>query len=278
MGQSGDTHQVGKGSGLGVQKHLHGEFGAELRNPEVSEGPAVDVVRRDAKGRRILEQRHHLLVIQGDLRGIQSGQVLQHTDHGGIIVSQNVQLQQVMVNGVVVKVGGHRIRGHIVRGMLHRGKGVDLLSQRQHNDAARMLSGASSDSRTARDDPVNLTGTFLIATLLVIIFHVAKGGLIRQRGDGSGAEGLSGAEDYLRIFMGLTLVFTGEVQVDIRLLVALEAEEGFKGNVKAVLFQQFSADRAVFVRHVAARPARIGLHLRGIKIAVMAFHTVIVRA
>ena len=112
--------------------------------------------------------------------------------------------------------------------MLHRGKGVDLLSQRQHNDTTWMLSGASSDSRTARDDPVDLTGALLISTLLVVIFHVAKGGLIRQRGDGSGAEGLSGAEDYLRIFMGLTLVFTGEVQVDIRLLVALEAEEGFK--------------------------------------------------
>ena len=92
--------------------------------------------------------------------------------------------------------------------MLHRGKGVDLLSQRQHNDAARMLSGASSDSRTARDDPVNLTGTFLIAALLVIIFHVAEGGFVRQCGDGSGAEGLSGAKDYLRIFMSLTLVFT----------------------------------------------------------------------
>ena len=278
MGQSGDTHQVGKGSGLGVQKHLHGEFGAELRNPEVSERPAVDVVRRDAERRGVLEQGHHLLVVQWDLRGVQPGQILEHADHGGIIVSQNIQLQQVVVNGMVIEVGRYRIRCHIVCGMLHRGKGVDLLSQRQHNDAARMLSGASSDSRTARDDPVDLTGTLLVAALLIIVFHIAKGGLIRQRGDGSGAEGLSGAEDYLRIFMGLTLVFTGKVQVDIRLLVALEAEEGFKGNVKAILFQQFSADRAVFVRHIAARPARIGLHLRGIKIAVMAFHTVIVRA
>ena len=51
--------------------------------------------------------------------------ILQHTDHSRIIVSQNIQLQQVVVNGMVIKMGGHNIRRHIVGRMLHRGKGMD---------------------------------------------------------------------------------------------------------------------------------------------------------
>ena len=41
---------------------------------------------------------------------------------------QEYRLQQVMVNGMVIKVCGYGIRGHIVGGMLHRGEGVDILS------------------------------------------------------------------------------------------------------------------------------------------------------
>ena len=208
MGKARDTDQIGKGGGLCIQKHLHGELCTEFGHAEVSQRPAINVVRRDAERRGILEQRHYLLVVQRNLRGVQPGQVLQHADHGGIIVSQYIQLQQVVVDGMVIEVGRYRIRGHIVCGMLHRGKGIDFLSQRQHDDTARMLSCASADSRAARDNPVDLAGTLFISALLVIIFHIAESGLIRQRSDGSGAECLSGAEDYLRIFMSLTLVFT----------------------------------------------------------------------
>ena len=64
--------------------------------------------------------------------------------------------------------------------------------------------------------------------------------------------------------MGGGLVFAGEVQVDIRHLVALEAKEGFKRNVEAVLDQRIAADRAFFVRQIHAdgvlgRNVKIGL-------------------
>lgn len=36
--------------------------------------------------------------------------------------SQYIQLQQVVVNGMVVKMGGDRGGGHIVGRVLHRGK------------------------------------------------------------------------------------------------------------------------------------------------------------
>ena len=78
--------------------------------------------------------------------------------------------------------------------------------------------------------------------------------------------------------MGLTLIFSGKVQVDIRLLVSLEAKEGFKRDVKAILHQGFPANRAELIRHIAACIAGILLYLRRIKVIVMAIWTSVVGA
>ena len=43
--------------------------------------------------------------------------------------------------------------------------------------------------------------------------------------------------------MCLTLIFTGEVQVDIRLLISFKSKECFKRDIKTVLDQLFAAVR-----------------------------------
>ena len=91
---------------------------------------------------------------------------------------------------------------------------------------------------TALNDPVNLTVALSLSPFLIIIFHIAEGRLVRQGANGPCPEGLAVAEDNLRVIVGLTLVFSGEVQVNIRLLVPFKSEEGFKRNVKSVLFQR----------------------------------------
>ena len=85
------------------------------------------------------------------------------------------------------------------------------------------------------------------------------------------------SENDLGIGVRLGLVFTGEVQVDVRLLIALKAKEGLKGDVKAVLFELLSA----FGTHAAGQvdPAfTLVLHdqLR-IKIRVVAVGAIIMR-
>ena len=52
--------------------------------------------------------------------------------------------------------------------------------------------------------------------------------------------------------MDLALVFAGEVQVDIRLLVAVKAEEGLEGDVVAVHNKLGAAAGAGLVRQVKA--------------------------
>ena len=87
--------------------------------------------------------------------------------------------------------------------MLYRGEGVDVLPERQDDDPARMLAGRPADADAAGGDAVDLTAALVDALFLIIIPDVAVGGLVRQRADRAGAEGLAGAEDDLRIFVRL---------------------------------------------------------------------------
>ena len=64
------------------------------------------------------------------------------------------------------------------------------------------------------------------------------------------------AEELLGVFMGLGLIFAREVQVDIRCFVAVEAQEGLKGDVVTILVHGGAAVRAVLGGQVKARAAR----------------------
>ena len=235
MGKSRDSDQIRKGFGLSFDDHAHGKIRTKLRDTQTAKLCTTYLLRCDAQSFRILEQAHDLRSVQGNGQRIPSGHILQHTDHGGIIVSQNVKLQQVMVNGMIVKVSGNGIRGHIVGGMLYRRKRIDILPQGQHYDTAGVLSGTAPYSHTSRHDAVNLAVSLVFSPFFKVVLHISECRLIRQRRYGSRAEGLSRAKDNLRIFMSLGLILSGEVQVDIRLLVSLEAKEGLEGDVKAFL-------------------------------------------
>ena len=105
------------------------------------------------------------------------------------------------------------------------------------------------------------------ATLFIIIFHITKRRLICQRTDRSGTESLSFTKNNLRIFMCLSLILPGEVQVDIRLFVSLKSQESLKRNIKPLFSSDaFSAHRAYLIRHVTTGTAGICFHFVGIKI------------
>ena len=53
---------------------------------------------------------------------------------------------------------------HIVRRMLHRGEGVDnVLTERQNDDTARVLTGGTADAGASFHDPVDLAVPFVLA-------------------------------------------------------------------------------------------------------------------
>ena len=131
--------------------------------------------------------------------------------------------------------GSYNIRGHIICRMLYRCKGIDGLSQRKNDDTARMLSGGPAHSGTPHNDPVDLAVPFAGSPFFIVFFYITKCSLVCQCTNSPCTEGLTCAEDNFRIFMRLGLVITGEIQVDIRLLVSLETKERLERNIKSFL-------------------------------------------
>ena len=72
------------------------------------------------------------------------------------------------------------------------------------------------------------------AALIQIFFDIAVGGLVLNTGHGACLEHVGFAEQLLCIAVHIGLIFAGKVQVDIRLFIAVEAQEGLEGNVVAV--------------------------------------------
>ena len=146
----------------------------------------------------------------------------------------------------------NNIRSHIVCRMLHRGKGINVLPQRKYNNATRMLSGTSTNTGAPLTNTVNLAATFMTATFFVIFFYISIGSLICKGTYGTCSIGLSCTKNYFGIFMSLRLIFTGEVQVDIRFLVTFKSKESFKRYIKTIFFEQCTTLRACLIRQVTA--------------------------
>ena len=83
-------------------------------------------------------------------------------------MSEDVQLEQVVVNGMIVKMGRHRLGRHIVCRTLHRRKLINLMPDRQYDNAARMLSGGTPYADTAGGNPLYLRLPHRDSMLLVV--------------------------------------------------------------------------------------------------------------
>ena len=77
--------------------------------------------------------------------------------------------------------------------------------------------------------------------------------------------------------MSLTLIFPGEIQVNIRLLISLKSKEGFKRDIKSILHQRLSAPRTDLIRKVTSGNTGIFLNFRCVKIIVPALRTAVMR-
>ena len=136
--------------------------------------------------------------------------------------------------------------------MLYWGEVIYLLLTRHDYDTAGVLSGSALDAHAVTDYAVCLRAAKGNSLTLKIFCHEAVCGLIGKSAECPGAEYVFRSEQLLGELMYLALHLTGEVEVDIRRLFSVKAEERFKGNVLTVLRQLLSAHRAVFRRHIKA--------------------------
>ena len=110
-----------------------------------------------------------------------------------------------------------------------------------------MLSRSTTHPDTSKHDPVNFTVSLMYAALFIIIFDITECRLIRQRTDRSCLKGLSLPEDNFGVFMCLTLVLSGKVQVYIRLFISLKSQERLKRNIKPFFGKRFNFKKIVIV-------------------------------
>ena len=251
MAQAGNTHQLLHGRGFGVVQHAADEVGAEFGDAQRA-GGAVDVLRGHAQGVRAGEEGSYRDVVQGDGLGGGVGDLRQHVQDRRVHVAQTVQLDQNVMHGVEVEMGGVEVGIEVIRRVLHGGELADVVLLGHDDHAARVLTGGLLHALAAGGEAFLLGVAGLDAPLLEVLGHVAVSGLFRQTGNGASAEDVILAEELFHVMVGAVLIFAGEVQVDIGHLVALEAQEDLEGDVKAVLGQVLAAEGAVLVRQVNA--------------------------
>ena len=167
-------------------------------------------------------------------------------------MAQLVQLEQSIVQILELEVGGQQAARHIIRRMLDGTEIVDLVGVRHNDHAAGVLTRGALDAGAAQSQAVLLGVVHRAAALIQILFHIAVGSLVLNTGYGACLEHIGLAEQLLGVAVHVGLIFAGKVQVDIRLLVAVEAEEGLEGDIVTVHQHPGAAVGAVFIRQVKA--------------------------
>ena len=115
-----------------------------------------------------------------------------------------------------------------------------------------MLTGGALDAGAAQRQAVFLGVVHGALPLVQILFNVTISGFILNTGHRASLEHVGLAEQLLGVAVHIGLVLAGEVQVDIRFLIAVEAKEGFEGNVVAVHQHPGAAVGAVLIGQVKA--------------------------
>ena len=167
-------------------------------------------------------------------------------------MSQFIQFQDRIVQRVEVEVRRQNIRLCVICWMLHRGKIIDIIIAGNNNHTAGMLAGRSLDASTTNGKAVCLCGAIVQASFLQKLLNITIGSFFCDCRNRSCFKYVITSKELFCITMGRGLVFTGEVQVDIRCFIAVKSQEGFKRNVVAVPIHFSAAFRAVLWRQVKA--------------------------
>ena len=186
-------------------------------------------------------------------------------------MTENIKFQKVMVNTVVIEMCCNDIGCHIICRMLYRGKRMYLFSVWQYNNSAGMLSCWTFNAYASVYNSVDFTTSFTFALFFVIFFYITIYRFICKCSYGSCLICLSFSENYFNIGMCFRLILSWEVQVNIRLFIAVKTEKGLKWNIKSFFFKLCTAFRAYLIRHITASTARKFSYLIGIKINIITF-------
>ena len=85
-------------------------------------------------------------------------------------MTENIKLQQVMIDRMVLEMRCYDIRRHIICRLLDRCEGIDLLMPWKNDHTTRMLSGRTLNAGTSDCQTFHLTASFRDDSLFIDIF------------------------------------------------------------------------------------------------------------
>lgn len=140
-------------------------------------------------------------------------------------MAEDIELDQTAFDGVIIEMGRNDAAVLLVGRILDGREMMDVHIAGNDHDAARMLARRILDARAAGDQAVDIGIVDLDALGFGPLHDVAISRLVLDGTDGPGAEDVVLAEEFFRVLMGFRMVFAGEIEVDIRDLVAVEAQK-----------------------------------------------------
>ena len=127
---------------------------------------------------------------------------------------------------------------------------LDVKIARHNHDPGRMLTGGPFDTDKLWDEAFDKSRPFGFVAVFIVLLNVAISRLIGNGSQRAGAEDIIPTKEVFCVFMGPRLVFTGEVQIDIRNFIPVESQKDGKRDIVAILDHHGPAFRASLVSKV----------------------------
>ena len=134
--------------------------------------------------------------------------------------------------------------------MLYRAELIYILILWNYHKSAGMLSCGPLYSGTSLHQSVHFGIMQGKVMILNISFYISESRFIRKGSNGTGFKHMTLSKEHFCVGMGLLLVFSGEVKVDIWFLIPVESKECLKWYVMSVFFHHCAALGAGLIRHV----------------------------
>ena len=264
---TGYTHNLTEFLRLYVADHLTYELGTAFRDTEGADS-TVNLLRRNAERACILEDTHRFLIAHRNLLGIEVRihillQIFfQHLQNHRIIVAQNIQLNQTVIDAVIIVVSSNRSAILIIGRTVHRRNIMDIHITRHNHDAAGMLASSALDAGKAFNQRSHMRRMHMQILALIIFSDKAYRRFISNGCNRTGTANVIAAEKLLGVLVRYALVghggriigidTTGEVQINIRNLIAVEAQENRKRDIMTVAQHSGAAFGTILRRQVKA--------------------------
>ena len=126
-------------------------------------------------------------------------------------MTQNIQLYQTVIDGVIVIMGRDDTAVPVIGRMAHGSNVMDVHIPGDNHDACRMLAGGTLHPVQPLDKAFHIGRMRRYIVVFKIVFSIGPGRFRRHGSYRTGTADIVPTKKFFRIFMGIMLVFIGKI-------------------------------------------------------------------